>query len=847
MRNFFETSSLRRTRLTFTILFSAVFILCTINAEFVLFRFAISNDQCAWREIPDTDTAFVITDIVPGGVSDVAGLKNGDILFGINGINITSNRNDTTRTYPMLLVNSLPKGSYAEYSIIRNGEFLKLKVRMEKVFSIFYAVNYLFGLCFLITGFIVVLSKPRGKTQRIYAYFTLFVMLICGLMQLNIQNYITTFEKVLYTILFIAGRVLGPVIILNFFFYFPVYRKTKSSIVLLWCVFAAGTLITAAGFLFPAVYNKFIAFMQIDQINLLALIFQNIVFVFIFWGLIIFTHRYYKIVPLNRRITLKPILICSVISYAAYFYTMSINLSNQFTIFIEPQNLLQYSLIMLLPFSFAYSIFKYRLMDTELVIKKSLIYGVITASIASMYVILVLVSGTLLGGITGENSSGAISLIAIIIIAFIFDPLKRFVQDYVDRFFYREKSDYQKIIKEFTRSLPLKNRKDEILDSVADTISSAMHVDKIAVVSFENGTHYSSRNIDAEYCNFNGKYSGLISFLEKTMEPQSISVLKEEGGPDIDKSGFEYISDAGIELTVPMILNNKLVGLINTGKKLSGKNYSQDDLDLLMTVAGQTAIAIENSRLYDKERKFYQIQHELDLASKIQIEWLPKENPVIEGYDIFGVTKPAKKVGGDYFDFIRISSTKTAFCLGDVSGKGLPAALLMANLQAIIRSQVITSYSTAECLKQTNKLLYSRSGDNMFVTLFCVFLDTDNSEIQFTNAGHNYPILLKNSGFYEELSTGDLLLGIEPSTDYNFGYQKLEKNDALLIYSDGITEQPAENGEMFGEQRLRDLFIRFKHKNASEISSEIFNEISNFKSGIEQYDDMTLIIIKKTD
>ncbi|KXK53321.1 MAG: Serine phosphatase RsbU subunit sigma [Chlorobi bacterium OLB5] len=230
MRNFFETSSLRRTRLTFTILFSAVFILCTINAEFVLFRFAISNDQCAWREIPGTDTAFVITDIVPGGVSDVAGLKNGDILFGINGINITSNRNDTTRTYPMLLVNSLPKGSYAEYSIIRNGEFLKLKVRMEKVFSIFYAVNYLFGLCFLITGFIVVLSKPRGKTQRIYAYFTLFVMLICGLMQLNIQNYITTFEKVLYTILFIAGRVLGPVIILNFFSTFRFTAKPKAAL-----------------------------------------------------------------------------------------------------------------------------------------------------------------------------------------------------------------------------------------------------------------------------------------------------------------------------------------------------------------------------------------------------------------------------------------------------------------------------------------------------------------------------------------------------------------------------------------------------------------------------------------
>jgi len=847
MKNLFEISSLRSVRLIFTALFIIIFIICTINAEFVLFRYALSNDQCAWREIPGRDTVFLITDIVPGGVADKAGIKNGDILVKINGKRITNNIFDTTANNPMTIVNAIPKGEFAAYLIERNGNLIEYKVEILKVFDFVYASNYLFGLVFLIVGYIVVLTKPRGKTQRMFAYFTMSFMLLFGLSNLNLLNYnFNIVIKIFVLSLSIISRVFGPSVIINFFYYFPVYRKTKFNKILLYSLAGINAIIILYAFIFTRNFNYLILSLRIGDIFILRSIIQNLVPICFIVGFGIFLFRFITIVKGDRRKPLIPILVCSVIGIAAYIYTLQVNLSNQFTIFINPENLIQYILITLIPLSFGYSIFKYRLMDIKLFLRKSLIYGIITATIAAIYVLLVFGAGKLLGNFFGDGQSAPISILAIIVIAFIFDPLKRLVQDYIDRFFYREKSDYQKVILDFTKNLPTHLNQDYILNSVADTIYSVMHINKIAVVLFnENGNKYVSRNIPEIYLRFNGQYNGLKSFLEKNKEPQSISVLKEEYIQNLDKKDLEYISESGIEFTVPVMFHEKLIGLINTGKKLSEKEYSQQDINLLMMVANQTAIAVENSRLYDKERSLYQMQHELELASQIQMEWLPKSDPEIEGYDICGITKPAKTVGGDYFDYITIDNNKIAICLGDVSGKGLHAALLMANLQAILRTQTPFTASSAESVEHTNKLLYSRTTDNMFVTLFYSVLDINKSVLHYSNAGHNYPILFKNSGEFVELKTGGVVLGIDPDSIYIQDKILLEKNDILMIYSDGITDQFNPLGTMFGESRLISLVNNNKHLKASQISELIFYRISEFKENMESDDDMTLIILKK--
>lgn len=373
-----------------------------------------------------------------------------------------------------------------------------------------------------------------------------------------------------------------------------------------------------------------------------------------------------------------------------------------------------------------------------------------------------------------------------------------------------------------------------------------MHIDKIAVVLFnDRGNDFVCRNIPETYCRFNGEYNKLKSLLETSKEPQSISVLKEEYIKNLDKKDLEFISESGIELTVPILLHERLIGMINTGKKLSETNYSQEDINLLITIANQTALAVENTRLYDKEKSLFQIQHELEIASQIQLEWLPKSNPDIKGYDIYGLTKPAKIVGGDYFDYIKINDEKIGICLGDVSGKGLYAALLMANLQAILNTRTPITTSTADNLEHVNKLLFNRTNDNMFVTLFYSVLDIKNSKLYYTNAGHNYPVLFKHSGDIIELNTDGMILGIDPDAKYTQACIEIEVNDLLMIYSDGITEQFNPKGEMFGETRLISLVKENKHRKASQVSDLIINDVMGFKGELDLSDDMTLIILKK--
>lgn len=847
MKNLFESMSLRRVRLIFTILFVFTAVLCTINAEFILFRHATSNDQCAWREIPGNDTLYLITDIVPGGVADKAGLKNGDILVRINGFNITSNPLDTSRVQPMNIINDIPKGGYVTYLVERNGELFETKVQVLKVFDYVYASNYIFGFVFLIAGYIVVITKPAGKTQRMFAYFTISLMLLFGLAPLLIQHY--EFNIVLYITIIIASvasRIIGPSILLNFFYYFPVYKKTKFNKILLFVIAGINTVIVLINLIFSSELNQFLSSVQYGKFFPLRTLFGNLIYIYFIAGLGIFFYRTFTIVPPRRRKQLLPIAVCSIIGIAVYIYTLQVNLSNQFTIFLEPENLLQYLLIILIPLSFVYSIFKYRLMDISLLIRKSLIYGMITAALAALYVLLVFVAGDAFGNMIGQDEKAPISILAIIIIAFIFDPLKRVVQDYVDRFFYREKSNYQKALLDFSKHLPLQTDIDKILNSVADTISSAMHVDKIAVVLFnKKGNKIVSRNIPLEFLQFNGQHDGVKKYLEECSEPQSTCVLKEEFIQSIDKKDLEFLSDAGIEVTIPLMFNEKLIGMINTGKKLSDREYSQDEMHLLMTVANQTAVAVENSRLYEKEKSFYKIQHELKLASQIQTEWLPKSSPEIDGYDICGFTIPARIVGGDFFDYINIDENRLAVCLGDVSGKGLHAALLLANLQAVLRTQTSQSASTAETIDKINKLLYSRTSDNMFVTMFYSELDIKNSVLYYTNAGHNFPLVFKESGNLIMLKSGGTVLGI----DYNSGYVQdkitLKSNDLIVIYSDGITEQFDSEGNMFGEKKLIELVKNNKDKNSSKLCNIIFNEVTKFRKEVELSDDMTLITLKK--
>ncbi|MEK6754641.1 MAG: SpoIIE family protein phosphatase, partial [Bacteroidota bacterium] len=206
--------------------------------------------------------------------------------------------------------------------------------------------------------------------------------------------------------------------------------------------------------------------------------------------------------------------------------------------------------------------------------------------------------------------------------------------------------------------------------------------------------------------------------------------------------GVQWVESIHSLLAVPMMVKSEVHGVVTLYNKRDGKPFSDNDQRLLAIIAAQSAQVVENARLYEKERDLVKIQEEVRLAARIQEELLPKSYPVIPGYEVAGKTLPAQEVGGDSYDFITIDDHRIAICLGDVSGKGLPASLLMANLQATIRGQTIVANSPKTCLERANRLLFESTSPEKFATLFYAILDTKDHQLCCSNAGHEHPFLL---------------------------------------------------------------------------------------------------------
>jgi sigma-B regulation protein RsbU (phosphoserine phosphatase) len=264
-------------------------------------------------------------------------------------------------------------------------------------------------------------------------------------------------------------------------------------------------------------------------------------------------------------------------------------------------------------------------------------------------------------------------------------------------------------------------------------------------------------------------------------------------------------------------------------------------------MAAQSAHIIENARLYEKEQVLIKFQEEMRLANDIQVNLLPKTKPEILHYRIDGKSIPAKEVGGDYYDFISLKNNNLVFCLGDISGKGIPAALLMANLQALLRGQTLMDIPCKECIAFTNELLFNSTDGNKYATLFYGVLNTSENKITYCNAGHNEPILIDQADNVSRLKEGGIIVGILPGMVYEERTIDFLPGSLLVVYSDGITEAMDSNEEEFGEERLIRLIKENKNSAPSELIDLIINIVNEYAGNTEHADDMTLVIIKREE
>jgi sigma-B regulation protein RsbU (phosphoserine phosphatase) len=298
---------------------------------------------------------------------------------------------------------------------------------------------------------------------------------------------------------------------------------------------------------------------------------------------------------------------------------------------------------------------------------------------------------------------------------------------------------------------------------------------------------------------------------------------------------------------------NELVGILSFGPRRGGFQYSVTDRELLMSIAAQLALIIDNARLTERMVAQERMRRELALAAEVQQRLLPSHAPEGVAMEIAGFCEPARGVGGDYYDFINFDDSQFGVAIADVAGKGMPAALLMSTVQATLRSltarngsNVPASYELSSIVAKLNRLLFNSTNGEHYVTFFYATFDQTTQRLTYVNAGHNPPLYLEadSNSEFRQLTSGGLIAGAFEHAAYEQETVQMKPNDLLFLYTDGLSEALNMEGEEFGANRIRETLKSIASLSADQIRDVVVRRVKDWCAGMSLYDDLTFVVMK---
>ena len=302
--------------------------------------------------------------------------------------------------------------------------------------------------------------------------------------------------------------------------------------------------------------------------------------------------------------------------------------------------------------------------------------------------------------------------------------------------------------------------------------------------------------------------------------------------------------ELGAEVVIPFKLQGKTDGILVLGERLSHAKYTDAEMSFISSLCNLAAMAIDNARLFEESLAKQRLEEELNLAHSIQEKLLPRENPRFAGCTVGTFHIPTKQVGGDYFDVMKLSDRLICVAIADVSGKGFPAALLMANLQSAFRALMATELKLNQIVGRLNNIVYENTDFDRFITFFIAVYDSVERRLTYINAGHNYPFLLKENGSVLRLEAGGLMLGVVPNVSYEVGTEEIAPENILYMFTDGVNEALNENGDQFSEERIEDLLRLNAGLDPDEILETVRKDVALFVGQAPQSDDITQLCVK---
>jgi sigma-B regulation protein RsbU (phosphoserine phosphatase) len=768
----------------------------------------------------------IVIGIVPGGSGEKAGIKKGDVIIAING---TPVKNFIDLQKKLSRVGE--KDSLVTYTIKRGDLIFNTTISIYKYFHLLFYTFALLGLGFLIVSFFVGYSRP--KEQISIVFFLLGCSASLGLLVYG-SNYYVEPNSFLWLNYAIGITFFYPLFLL-FSLIYPRKINLPYRRLIISLIFIPPIIIY---WIIPIIFPSF-------ESSTLYSIFSFIPVTYLLLGLGIFIRMYFKVTDIKLKYYLKTIVIGFIIGLLGFVYYFGIFIPFiQTTLKMSIIYRLPILLVLAIPISIGYSIFKYKILDTELIVKKSVVFTLLFILITLLYLFIAFIIDNFLLDYLPANRIFLTATIAIVLV-FTFAYLNKLLKSFVDKNFFKQRYNYRKTLLSFAEELPYSIRIDDTIKTIEDNLKNLMGVKNASIWIF-----------DSEYAKILDK-SNLEKISAEDVEIYNKFYSNIHKDNSSVKFFYEYyysqsqlpklISDDKIVLSIPIKISNRNIGCINIGEKIDETSFSEEDIDLLLAIASQTSIIFENSRLRNLELANKKIQQELEIARSIQKQLIPDLKTISKKEDIAGVVLPAAYVGGDFFDVIEISDKKVLLAIADVSGKGLPAAVYMVKVHAYLRIATKIFSHPYDILCEVNKLVLRAFQKNFFVTIALVLIDYSNNKIIVSRAGHN-PIMLYKKANVQIINPPGMALGLGDNKIFSetLGYSEhlIDNNSVILMFTDGITEAMNKNNEEFGTDKLIDAFLKTFDLPCDILINEVIKNVKAFTGSEDNRDDIALLVAK---
>ncbi|PKK84670.1 MAG: hypothetical protein CVT49_02280 [candidate division Zixibacteria bacterium HGW-Zixibacteria-1] len=492
--------------------------------------------------------------------------------------------------------------------------------------------------------------------------------------------------------------------------------------------------------------------------------------------------------------------------------------------------------------SVVWSVVTHRFLDITVLVRQSLVYTLSSAILVGVYILLVGQADKLITSFLGEKTT--IVNIAFIVMALIlFQPINVQLDNIIKRIFIKGRSDYRHVMEQLSKSLisvldpeQLKSLIERTLRSslMTERVYFVLYDDKLAEYVLQPSEDYAKRVI----INREDYFLGGVNQLENLTFIDRLTLYNK------NSQLYTEMQKRQVRLILPLKDADNLLGFLALTDKRSGFKYNAEDITMLGVITNQLVTALTNSRLYQDSLEKQRLSEELNMARQIQVELLPKCPPAADNFQICACSFPSKTIGGDFYDFIHREDGTFGMVIADASGKGLPAALMVTQIQAMLRSEIGNNNDITRIMKNINHYVTQMTSSEKFATLFYGEFDPISCDFKYSNAGHNYPILVRADGTHEFLSRGGLLIGAFTGVLYEDGLVRMNDNDLLFFYTDGLSEAMNESGEEYGERRIIDYVTRNRNLTPDEIADGILKDKKKFDNTDPPSDDTTLIVLK---